>query len=121
MGELADEGIDLAQRERGRCVTLEVAADEAVVGDPELQGGSAGGGDDGSAVLLDQAEHAEDATHAEGAVSAVDRLAEGADGGAGPRGLAEQRQRGRRGPRRPIVGMDGVMATRLAAMLAEQG
>jgi hypothetical protein len=42
VGELADQGIDLAEREGGGGVPFEVAADEAVGGGAAVQGGGAG-------------------------------------------------------------------------------
>jgi len=59
MGEVADEGIDLAEREGRRRVPLEVAPDEAVGGDLVLEGRDAGVVDRGGAVLLDEAEDSE--------------------------------------------------------------
>ena len=102
MGEVADEGIDLAQGERRGGLPLEVAPDEAVGGDVELEGRGAGVVDRGRAVLLREGEDAEDAPDAGLAVVAVDRRAQRADVGAGARGAREQRQRGGRGARRPI-------------------
>ena len=121
MGEVADERIDLAQREgRGR-VPLEVASDEAIVGELELQRSGAGVLDHRGAVLFDQAEDAQDAADAGSAVAAMDRVAERADVGPGAGGLREQGQRGGRGARRLIRGVDGVAPGRGAAMLAEEG
>src|SRR6266542_1589199 len=108
MGEVADERIDLAQRERRRRVPLEVAPDEAVVGDLELQRGGAGVVDGGRAVRLREGEDAEEATDAGLAVVAVDRLAQRADVGADASGAREQRQRGGWGARGPILGTDRV-------------
>src|SRR2546428_7274945 len=47
-GELADQGIDLAQRERRGGMALEVAADK-LVGRGEVERDGAGGGDGGRA------------------------------------------------------------------------
>ena len=94
---------------RGR-VALEIAADEAVVGDAELQGRGTGVLDDGGAVLLGEGEDAEDPADAELAVAAVDRRAERADMRAGPGRARQQRQRGRRRARRLIGGVDRVAA-----------
>lgn len=121
MGEVADERIDLAEREGGRWVPLEVAPNEAVVGDLELQRGGAGVVDHRGAMFLDQPEDAEDAADPALAVAAMDRVAERADVGPGAGGLREQGQGGGRGARRLIGGVDRVAPGRGAAMLAEEG
>jgi hypothetical protein len=69
MGKVANERINLAQGERRGGLPLEVAPDEAIVGDLELPGGGAGVLDRGGAVLLDQREDPEDAAHPGLAVS----------------------------------------------------
>src|SRR6266545_5303802 len=110
-----------ASRPMCRRMALEIAADEAVVGDLEVERCRTGGVDGRRPVLLAEPEDPEDAAHAEFAVAAVDRGAERADVRAGPRGLGQQGHRGGRRPRRPIVGMDRVAPARgLAAMLAEE-
>src|ERR1700758_1178624 len=97
MGELPDQRIDLAERERGRRVALEVAADEAGLGDAELQGRGTGLPDGDGPGFLDEGEDAEDPAHAEFAITAVDALAERADVLTGPGRTGQQRQRcGRR-------------------------
>src|SRR6266545_1443265 len=120
MGEFADERIDLAQRERGGRLALEVAPEEAVVGDAEFQGGRTGGLDDGDAVLLDEGQDAEDPADTDFAVAAVNAFAERADVATGPPRAREQRQRRRGGAGGPIVGVDGMAAPGLAAVLAQQ-
>ena len=72
---------------------LEVAADEAVGRDAELERGLRGVVDGGGAVLLREREHAEDAPHAVGAVARVDLAAERADVRAGVSRAGEQLQR----------------------------
>jgi hypothetical protein len=57
IGELPDQRIDLAQRERRRRMALDVAPHVAVVSDRELERGGTGRVDDGRTVLLDQAEN----------------------------------------------------------------
>jgi hypothetical protein len=47
VGELADERVDLAQGQRRRGPAFEIAPDEAIVGDAELQGGGTAVLDDG--------------------------------------------------------------------------
>ena len=54
MGELPNQGIDLAEGEGRGGVPVEVATDEAVGGAAAVQGRGAGVIDDGGAVLLDQ-------------------------------------------------------------------
>jgi hypothetical protein len=82
---------------------LEVAADEAIVGDAELQGRGAGLFDDGGAVLLDEGEDAEDPADAEFPITAVDRLAQRPDLTTGPCRAREERQR-RRWCARGLIG-----------------
>src|SRR3989441_6419938 len=102
-------------------MALEIATDEAVVGDLAGEGGGTGGVDDRGPVFLDEAEDAENATDPRLAVAAVDRGAERADVRAGPRGLSQQGHRGQRGPRRPIGGVNRVApAHGLAAVLAQE-
>src|SRR3989442_1480292 len=60
-GELADERIDLAERERRGRMALEVAADELVGGAAKVEGDGAGGVDGRDAVLAGEREHALDA------------------------------------------------------------
>src|SRR5207249_8690831 len=103
--EFTNEGIDLTERERRGRMALEIATDETVVGDLEIEGRRAGRLDGAGPVGLDEAEDPEDPAHAEFAVAAMDRGAERADVRAGPRGLSQQGHRGGRRPRRPIVGM----------------
>jgi hypothetical protein len=55
-------------------VALEIPADEAVVGDAELQGGRAGVVDASGAVLLGEREDAEDAADARLAVATMERF-----------------------------------------------
>ena len=81
-GELADERIDLAERERRRRPALEIAAQEAIGRDAEVERGLGGVVDGGRAVLLGEREDAEDAPDAGGALVVVDvRAQTGADAG----------------------------------------
>ena len=59
--ELADERIDLPERERHRRPTLDVFAEEAIRRRADLERGLGGVLDDGDAVLLGEGEDAEDA------------------------------------------------------------
>ena len=72
LSQLADERIDLAQRQLRRDPPLDVAADEAVRRHAHLDRSSAGGVGGGAAVLPRQRQHAQDALHANLAVAAVD-------------------------------------------------
>ena len=58
-----DEGIDLALREPGCGVVVEVAADEAVGDDTPVQGGGTRSIDDGGPVFLGEGKEAKDAVH----------------------------------------------------------
>src|SRR2546428_4298732 len=61
-GELADQGIDLAQRERRRRMALEVAADK-LVGRAAVERDGAGGVAGGGAVLAGGGQRPLDAAH----------------------------------------------------------
>src|SRR2546426_3644385 len=61
-GELADQGIDLAQREQCRRMALEVAADK-LVGRAEVERDGAGGVDGGGAVRAGEGQQPLDAAH----------------------------------------------------------
>jgi hypothetical protein len=39
VGEFPDQRVDLAERERGRGMPFEIASDEAIVGDVQLESG----------------------------------------------------------------------------------
>src|SRR2546426_2135553 len=79
MGELADQRVDLLERERQLRLALEVALDEAVVREMEGERRRTRVVDAGDPVALAQREQAEDATHADLTVLAMDRLAHGSD------------------------------------------
>ena len=120
MGELADQGIDLAEGKGRGGVPLEVAADEAVGRGAALQRRGARVVDDGGAVLLDQGEDPEDPPDAGDAVAAVDRLAQRADPGAGAGGPGQERDGGRRRAARLIRWRDGIAAGALRPVFAEE-
>src|SRR5213593_1940970 len=94
--ELADERIDLAQRERRRRMALEVAADK-LVGRAEIERDGARGVDSGRAVPPREREESLDAPHAAQRIVGVEQRGElpdvRADGG-GPREELEGRGRG---------------------------
>ena len=101
-GELADERIDLAEREGQRRLPLQVAAQEAVRHHTEFERGAGGILDDGWAVFLRQGKDAEDAADGDGPVVLMQVVAERADGRSrGVRGRQE-RERFRRCARGPI-------------------
>src|SRR5215831_3428295 len=117
MGELPNEWIDLAQRERGRRLAFEIAADEAVLGDAEFQRCNTSFLDDGGAVLLDEGEDAEDPPDAELPVATVNAVAQRADVVPGPSRAGEECHCRRWGPGGPVIGVDRMTASRLAAVL----
>ena len=81
---MADERVDLTQRQRRHGMAVEVAPQEVVGGHAEFERGGGGLFDDGGTVLLGEREDAEDAADAGGAVVAVDvvtDLGEQAGGG----------------------------------------
>ena len=79
--KFTDQRIDMAQRELG--VALQIAAHEAVVLDPEVEGRSAGIVNGGHAVFFGQRHDTENAADAELGFVAKNRLAELTDVGAG--------------------------------------
>lgn len=87
-GELANERVHLPQRHGHWGAPLEIAAEEAVGGHAELQGGVRGVIHDGGAVLLRERQDALDAADTGRAVVPVDVRAEGADLRAGGLGGA---------------------------------
>lgn len=82
---MADERIDLRERERDRRPPLEVLADEAIGGSADVEGHLRGVLDDGDAMLLGEREDAEELTHALCGALRVDVTADGADRRAGTR------------------------------------
>ncbi len=114
----ACEPINLAERERGRRLALEVAADEAIVGDAELHAHRARRLDEDGAVFLDEREDAEDPAHPEFAIAAVNRVAEGANVVTRPCRTSQERQRRGRRARRPILRVDGVVLPALLLVVA---
>ena len=120
MGQFPDEGVDLAQREGRRGPAVEVAADEAIGGEPAFEGGGGGLLDDGGTVLPGEGEDAEDAADAAGAVVAVDVVADGGDGGAGALGGGEQGEGLARGAGGSVGVGDAMPAPWRAEVLAEE-
>src|SRR5437867_12633043 len=82
MRELADERVDLLERERRRLASLEVVANGAVLGDAQLEHDRARVVGGHCAVLLRQREHAEDLADAVLVLAQVHGLAKGADAAA---------------------------------------
>jgi len=74
--QFADQGIDLAQTERGLWTTLKVATHETIFVYAHLEGGSASFLDGSGAVLFGEGENAQDAAHAHFALLAMDKVAE---------------------------------------------
>src|SRR6266436_9393930 len=74
-GELADQGIDLAQRERRGGMALEVAADK-LVGRAEVERDGAGGVDGGGAVPTREREESMNAPHAAQRIVGMEQRAE---------------------------------------------
>ena len=81
LGQFADEGIDLAQPQRGLRAALQIAAHEAVLGHAQLQRRGAGLVAGRAAVLLGQREHAHDAAHSSLGLTMMDGIADSADAG----------------------------------------
>src|ERR1039458_6417528 len=90
MHQFADQGIDLAQTERGLRTTLKVATHETIFVHAHLEGCSATFIDGSGAVLFGERENAQDAAHAHFALLAIDKVAKCTDMGAYSAGAAEQ-------------------------------
>src|SRR5215472_1471897 len=88
--QFADQGIDLAQTERGLGTTLKVATHETIFVHAHLEGGRASFIDGRGAILFGERENAQDAAHAHFALLAIDKVAKGTDRGAHSAGAAEQ-------------------------------
>src|SRR2546426_8865263 len=117
-GELADQGIDLAQRERRRRMALEVAADK-LVGRAEVERDGAGGVDRGRAVLAGEGQQPLDAAHGAQRIVRMERGGELPHVGTDRRGPGEELQgRGQRAPR-PVVGGLALLAEVLPPVLAQ--
>lgn len=118
--ELANERIDLAQRQRQRRPTFQISAEEAIGGHGEIEGGLGGIFDDGRLVLLRECEDAQDAADPGRALMLMNVIADRADRGAGVMGGSVQRDRLRGTPTRAVGVLDAMPAARCEAMLAEQ-
>ena len=79
-GELPNERVDLAERQRHRQTAFEIAPQKAIGRDAEIERGFGGVVDDGRAMFLREREDAEDAADAGGAVVLMDVVADDADG-----------------------------------------
>ena len=119
-GELSDEGIHLAQGERGRRESFEVDADEAVAGRAQFECGLGGRIDDGQAVLSGQSQDAQDATYTRFTIAAVDLVAQGADVGAGAVGALQQAFGAPWRARGTILVLDAVPASVGAQVFAQE-
>src|SRR6058998_2313864 len=98
-GELADQGIDLAQRERRRRMALEVPADK-LVGRAEVERDGARGVDRRRAVLAGERQQPLDAAHGAQRIVGMEQRGELPDVRADRRGPREELEgRGRRAPR----------------------
>jgi hypothetical protein len=118
--QLADEWIDLRERQRRGGPSLEIATQEAIRRDLQLERGFGGVIRGRRAVPLGEREDAEEASHARRALLGVDRQADGMEMRAG---VTRPRQEGdgRRGRAcRPIRIGDAVMAARRADVLAQE-
>jgi hypothetical protein len=118
--ELPNERVNLAQRERDREPSLEVAAKESIRRHAEVECRFRRLLDDGGPMFLGEREHAEDPADAGGAVVLMDRVTDPADVRAGGLGARQQGQDGTRGASGPIVVLDLVPSARRPQMLAEQ-
>src|SRR5262249_38296763 len=90
-GELADEWVHLAQAHRHRRTALQVAAEEAVGGNTQLQSRERRVVHGCGPVLLGEGGHAQYSSHSLRSVRAVDLLAQRADVRPGEVGAAQER------------------------------
>ena len=101
--ELADDRVDLTERQRHGRSAFHVLADEAIRGHADLDRRCGGVLHDGHAVLLGEREDAEDPAHAGSALVLLDVRADRADMAAGAGRSCQERDGGGGRPRRPIV------------------
>jgi len=118
--ELADQGIDLDQRERERWTALDVLADEAIGEHADVHGRLGGVIHDGDAVLLRERQDAENLPDAVRAGVRLDVPTDGADVRAGRGGAREQRHRRGRRARRAIGLGNTMLAPRGPQVLSEE-
>src|SRR5439155_15499523 len=111
VGELADQRVDLLERERQRRLVLDVAVDEAVVRKVERERRRARVVDAGDPVALAQREHAEDAAHTDLPVLAMDRLAHGSDALSRASRPGQELERRRRRPLRAVLVVHATMTS----------
>src|SRR2546430_3394160 len=120
-GELADQGIDLAERERRRRMALEVAADDLVGAAAEIKRDGTGVVDGRGAMFAGERQQALDAPDGAQGIVGVEAGGELADVGADRRRARQEREGARR--RAPRAGLGGfaVAARMLALVFAQQG
>src|SRR5437899_2338360 len=118
-GELADQGIDLAQRQRRGGMALEVTADK-LVGWAEGERDGAGGVDGGRAVPTREREESLDAPHAAQRIVGMEQGGELPDMRADRGGPREELEGRGRGAPRPILWVFAVPAGVVALVLAQQ-
>ena len=118
-GELPDERIDLAERERHGRMAFEIAPDE-LVGGAEVEREGTRVLDGGRAVGARQGEEPLDAPDGPERVVGVERRREGADVGADRGRPRQEREGGRGGAPRPVVGVFAIAAGMLALVLAQE-
>ena len=118
--ELTNERVDLLQREGRRRAAFEIAAEEAVARDLELERRFRGVIRSDGAVFLCQGEHAEDAPHPGGALVLVDVGADGVEMRPGVAGARQQRQGGRGRAGRTIGVGDSMPAAGAAHVFAQE-
>ena len=117
---MANERVDLPQRERRRQPAFEVPTEKAVGRDPEIERRFGRVVDDGRSVFLGEREDAEHAADASGAVVLVDGLTHRADIRTGGLRAGEERQDAARCPGRAIVVFNAMPAAGRPQMFAEQ-
>src|SRR5437016_2279088 len=118
--QFADQGIDLAQTERGLRTTLKIATHETIFVHAHLQGCSASFLDGCGAILFGERENAQDAPHAHFALLAINKVAECTYMNAHSAGAAEQLHHTERGSLGMVLGLNAIPAPLLAYMFAQE-
>jgi hypothetical protein len=120
VGELANERVDLLERELKWGTAVQVAAYEAVGGKTEIECGGAGIACGVPAVLARQREHAEDAPNGDLPLACVDLTAEETDRGSDTIGTPEQIVRTHRGAFRAILPVGMMTPDCVSAVLTQE-
>src|SRR5579864_716173 len=118
--QFADQGIHLAQTERGLRTTLKVATHETIFVYAHLEGCRASFIDGSDAILFGERENAQDAPHAHFALLAINKVAKCTDMGAYSASAAEQLHHTEGSPLRMVLGLNAIPAPFLTYMFSQE-